>query len=199
MRELLIIQFLPFFETCKVEKWGFWPFSQFSATLAGDKTVYAKAAKNILCAIWAYITLLHLLNCSAVIAVAAEFLAYNWKRRSCEIIKKLGPMWRQYALNTTLWSAVFKSDKHSNQSHVTLVNIQINCTFVSDAPMRLAQFVSLNQTSIGRVVQLLIQTMLWISSENRGQLIVCRRVCVQSKLLPPVARVYALISWPLCF
>ena len=58
-------------------------------------------------------------------------------------------MWGQNALDMTLWSAVFKRDKHSNQPCANLINIRINSLIVSDEPMRLAQFVSTNQISYG--------------------------------------------------
>ena len=67
-------------------------------------------------------------------------------------------MWGQYALGTTLWSSVFECDKQPNQPHANVISIRINGQIVSDAPIRLSQFVSTNQISVGR--QLLIQTML---------------------------------------
>ena len=91
---------------------------------------------------------------------AAELLAITKKGISCVIIKSFGPMWGQYVLDSTQWSAVFECDKQSNQLRANLISILINVRIVSDAPIRLAQFMSTNQIRFGRLVQLLIQTML---------------------------------------
>ena len=66
----------------------------------------------------------------------------------------------QYAFDTTLWSAVFECDTHSNQPRANLMSIGINSPSVSYEPMILAQFVPTNQISVGGLIQLLIQTML---------------------------------------
>ena len=69
-------------------------------------------------------------------------------------------MWGQCDLDTKLWSAVIECDKYSNQLRANVISIRINGRIVSDAPIRLAQFVSTNQISVGRLVQLLIRAML---------------------------------------
>ena len=43
------------------------------------------------------------------------------KERSCEIIENLDPMCRQYTLDTTLWSAVFKCNKRQSDLHANRV------------------------------------------------------------------------------
>ena len=128
-------------------------------------TVYPKAAKRFPpCAIWIHIATLHSLNFSAIIAAVGELLTCNYKKKKLWNHREFWPLAGAICLgHDTKWSAVFEWDKHSKQPRANLISFRINSPIVSDAPLRLAQFVSANQISVGRLVQLLIRTMLWIS------------------------------------
>ena len=50
----------------------------------------------------------------------------------------------------TKLSAIFECNKDSHQPRANLISIQINSLIISDAPIRLAQFVSANQIIVGK-------------------------------------------------